>query len=87
MGGLRVRWSTGPYAGVSVQPAGQSGPPTLVMYADPNTVTLLPPANQAEYPSYAGFLRELATGAHQIAAVLDPAGEPGRHTFGDSAGR
>src|SRR3954462_14076176 len=74
-------WETGANAVAGLQRIGSAGQPALILHADPNSLGILAPKIPNEYPAFARFLRELASSAAEMAALLDPVDREGRHAL------
>ncbi|WP_326836007.1 hypothetical protein VSH64_13970 [Amycolatopsis rhabdoformis] len=64
-------WTPGPEAVAGVHQSGSAIPPGLVVYLDPDSLAITPPADPALWPRFAEFLRQLRDGAEQLAAVVE----------------
>ncbi|MFD1044154.1 hypothetical protein ACFQ1S_00365 [Kibdelosporangium lantanae] len=78
---FNATWVPGPNAVAGLQRIGTHGPPVLVIYVDPDSLAIPAPRTPSEYPAFARFLRELATSAAEMAVLLDPNGQEGRHAL------
>lgn len=77
--GMRLQWTVGPDAEVTVEETGPERwfPPVLVVTGRPCVVTLVPPEDQEAWPACAAFLRRLRDDAEELAVLLEA--RVGRH--------
>ncbi|WP_370946487.1 hypothetical protein AB5J62_02690 [Amycolatopsis sp. cg5] len=67
---FNAQWKPGPEAAAGMH---QVGPDmaTLVIYLDPDSLALMPPADPAKWPAFVGLLRQLRDGAQAVADFLE----------------
>ncbi|UMP04137.1 hypothetical protein [Amycolatopsis sp. EV170708-02-1] len=62
-------WKPGPKAVAGMQGNGSANP-ALVIYLDPDSLAILPPADPAMWPEFIRLLREVRDGADELAVFL-----------------
>jgi len=65
-----AQWKPGPEAAAGMHQVG-SDMATLVIYLDPDSLALMPPADPAKWPAFVGLLRQLRDGAQEVADFLE----------------
>lgn len=70
-----------------MQRAGSENPPALVIYLDPDSLAILPPADPAKWPEFIRLLHEVRDGASDLAVHLArAAGHSASPYAGDAIG-
>ncbi|WP_246256909.1 hypothetical protein [Amycolatopsis anabasis] len=70
---FNAQWKPGPEAQAgmhTVRPPGAPELVALVVYADPDSLALVPPADPAKWPEFIRLLHEIQSGAGDLAAFL-----------------
>ncbi|MET7990292.1 hypothetical protein ABZU76_05215 [Amycolatopsis sp. NPDC005232] len=68
---FNATWTPGAEAVAGMHQLGSTSLPGLVLYLDPDSLAIAPPADPALWPRFAEFLRQLRDGAEQLAVVVD----------------
>jgi len=89
---FNAMWKPGPEAVAGIQRAGSGNPPALVIYLDPDSLAILPPADRAKWPEFIRLLNEVCEGAAELALHLagtasGPSSPYAADPIGDAGGR
>lgn len=74
---FNAMWKPGAQAVAGMQGSGSANP-ALVIYLDPDSLAILPPADPAEWPEFIRLLRQIRDASDELAAFLDGHGTAGR---------
>lgn len=67
---FNAMWKPGPEAAAGMHMNGSSSQPALVIYLDPDSLAIMPPRDQDEWPAFIRLMQELCDGATNVADHL-----------------
>ncbi|QFU94277.1 hypothetical protein [Amycolatopsis sp. YIM 10] len=75
---FNVTWHPGPKAVAGMHQLGSARElAALVIYLDPDSLVIMPPADPAEWPRFISLLHQIRDGVAELADHLDRTGAPG----------
>src|SRR5947208_2066828 len=67
---FNAMWKPGPDAAAGMHVNGNTSEPALVIYLDPDSLAIMPPHDQEQWPEFIRLMHELASAATEVADRL-----------------
>ena len=68
---FNAMWKPGPEAAAGMHMNDRTSEPALVIYLDPDSLAIVPPRDQEEWPAFIRLMHDLRDGATEVADRLD----------------